>query len=169
MKLSCKYLKVAAYLVRVGDGHKVLAWRSAFLMNEADKETLGVAMANQDPMEGLFLNLPASVSKRTFNIAGISVNVYGLEELGPSARNVSCIWLLHPRLQTQECMAPLATAILNSWNSRREKTTNGLLAVTFDQRNHGSREIDSLSNEAWRSGNEQHAQDMFSIYRTHIL
>lgn len=137
--------------------------------DEADRKKFDVAMANQDPMKGLFPNLPASVSRRKFNIAGISVNIYGLEELGPSARNVSCIWLLHPRLQTQECMAPLATAILNSWNSRKEKTTHGLLAVTFDQRNHGSREIDNLSNEAWRSGNEQHAQDMFSIYRRHKL
>ena len=41
----------------------------------------------------------------------------------------------------------------------------GLIAVSFDQRNHGSRKIDELANQDWRSGNERHAQDMFSIYR----
>ncbi|KAL8725147.1 MAG: hypothetical protein Q9181_006529 [Wetmoreana brouardii] len=61
-------------------------------------------------------------------------------------------------------MGPLAAATLNDWNQRKEKDKVGLVAVTFDQRNHGSREVDPLSNEAWRSGNERHAQDMFSIY-----
>lgn len=40
----------------------------------------------------------------------------------------------------------------------------GLIAVTFDARNHGSREIDRLSNEVWRAGNENHASDLFSVY-----
>lgn len=36
--------------------------------------------------------------------------------------------------------------------------------MAFDQRNHGSREVDKLANEAWKSGNPNHAQDMFSIF-----
>lgn len=120
-------------------------------------------------MAGTFPNPPSPVSSKTFTIAGISVTVYGLDELSPEAEKTACLWLLHPRLQTQECMAPLAAATLNDWNQRQERHQNGLLAVTFDQRNHGSREINPLSNEAWRSGNERHAQDMFSIYRLHCI
>ena len=36
--------------------------------------------------------------------------------------------------------------------------------VVVDQRNHGSRLVDPVANADWRSGNEQHAQDMFSSY-----
>ncbi|KAL8697023.1 MAG: hypothetical protein Q9201_007351 [Fulgogasparrea decipioides] len=116
-------------------------------------------------MEGSFPNPPLPVSQKTFTIAGILVTVHGLDELSPEAPKVACLWLLHPRLQTQRCMGPLAAATLNDWNQRKEKDNVGLVAVTFDQRNHGSRKVDPLSNEAWRFGNERHAQDMFSIYR----
>ncbi|KAL8636809.1 MAG: hypothetical protein Q9228_005840 [Teloschistes exilis] len=61
-------------------------------------------------------------------------------------------------------MAPLAAASVHHWNQNGENANLGLISVTFDQRNHGSREVDPLANEAWRSGNERHAQDMFSIY-----
>ena len=36
--------------------------------------------------------------------------------------------------------------------------------MSFDQRNHGTREVSAIANEAWRSGNENHAPDMFSCY-----
>jgi len=72
--------------------------------------------------------------------------------------------MLHPRLQTQECMAPFAAQFIKSWNSKPQSKSKGLIAVSFDQRNHGSRLVSSISNEAWRSGNEKHAQDMFSCY-----
>ena len=119
---------------------------------------------------------PASVSKEAFSIAGIITTVYGLEELPSNIREVACLWLLHPRLQTQECMEPIAASTILDWNARLHDGTasngqasQGLIAVSFDQRNHGSREVDKLSNEAWRSGNPKHAQDMFSIYRTFLV
>ncbi len=65
-------------------------------------------------------------------------------------------------------MGPLAAACLDHWNHHEQSQEIGLVAVTFDQRNHGTREVDPLSNEAWRSGNKQHAQDMFSIYRVQL-
>lgn len=40
-----------------------------------------------------------------------------------------------------------------------------MIAVSFDQRNHGSRLVDEVANAAWRQGNERHAIDMFSGYR----
>ncbi|KAL8916659.1 MAG: hypothetical protein Q9172_006199 [Xanthocarpia lactea] len=116
-------------------------------------------------VEGSFSTPPPPVSQKLFVVAGIVITVYGLDEiLQSSARETACLWLLHPRLQTQECMAPLAAACLGDWNRREEKKSIGLVAVTFDQRNHGTREVDTLANEAWRSGNQRHAQDMFSIY-----
>ncbi|KAL8649570.1 MAG: hypothetical protein Q9226_005523 [Calogaya cf. arnoldii] len=125
-------------------------------------------MAAPNPMVGSMegsLSSPAPpVPKKTFAIAGIVVTVYGLEELSQSTKRIACLWLLHPRLQNQECMGPLAAACLDNWNHKDESQKLGLLAVTFDQRNHGTREVDPRSNEAWRSGNERHAQDMFSIY-----
>lgn len=129
-------------------------------------------MATINPMERTYATPPASVSKKVFSIAGIITTVYGLEELPSNIRDVTCLWLLHPRLQTQECMEPIAASTILDWNSRLRdgaasngQASKGLIAVSFDQRNHGSREVDKLSNEAWRSGNPRHAQDMFSIYR----
>jgi pimeloyl-ACP methyl ester carboxylesterase len=64
-------------------------------------------------------------------------------------------------------MAPLAAEIIYAQNTRIRtnragKSPRGLIAVAFDQRNHGSRLVDKLHNEAWRQGNKTHAQDMFS-------
>ncbi|KAL8833313.1 MAG: hypothetical protein Q9170_004338 [Blastenia crenularia] len=125
-------------------------------------------MSTPNPMQcsldGTMPNPPAPVSEQIFTIAGICVTVLGLEELSPKVQDVACLWLLHPRLQTQASMKPLAAVVLHDWNNRNERKELGLVAVTFDQRNHGSREVNPLSNEAWRSGNQRHAQDMFSIY-----
>ena len=121
--------------------------------------------AAPNPMEGSLLTAAPPVSRKTFVIAGIVVTVHGLDELPQSVRRTACLWLLHPRLQTQESISPLAAACVDNWNDHDQSQGTGLIAVTFDQRNHGTRQVDPLSNEAWRSGNQQHAQDMFSIYR----
>jgi len=81
------------------------------------------------------------------------------------------LWLLHPRLQTQSCMEPIAASAINDWNHRLKTAESagpriGLVAASFDQRNHGSRKINKVANEAWRSGNASHAQDMLGIYRS---
>lgn len=112
---------------------------------------------------------PQPASKKAFCIAGIITTVYGLEELNADVQDVACLWLLHPRLQTQKCMEPIAYSNIENWRVRNEKVKKGiaigLICVSFDQRNHGSREVDRLSNEAWRNGNPKHAQDMFASYR----
>lgn len=112
-----------------------------------------------------------AVSKQTYPIGGILSDVYGLEELPSGVRDVACLWLLHPRLGTKERMDPIAAQTINEWNKRLKAgrggshNTPGLIAVSFDQRNHGTRNVDKLSNMAWREGNPRHAQDMFSCYR----
>jgi hypothetical protein len=64
-------------------------------------------------------------------------------------------------------MTGIADATINDWNGKTQATPSakGLIAVAFDQRNHGARMVDPLANEAWRQGNPRHAQDMFSIFR----
>jgi pimeloyl-ACP methyl ester carboxylesterase len=111
---------------------------------------------------------PNAISTKTFHIAGILVTVYGLEELPQPCSKVSTLWLLHPRLQTKDIMSPIASQCIVDWNQRRQSTAahdRGLIAVAFDQRNHGSREVHALGNEAWKKGNTRHAQDMFSIFQ----
>lgn len=59
-------------------------------------------------------------------------------------------------------MANVASSCIQAWNQQLGPTrTVGLIAVAFDQRNHGSREVNALANKSWKGGNETHAQDMF--------
>jgi pimeloyl-ACP methyl ester carboxylesterase len=118
--------------------------------------------ATNNPLEGSSTTSPA-VSAQTFTIAGILVTVHGIAEVPPTATSVACLWLLNPRLQTKETMAPVAAQIISAWNARQPKNV-GLIAAAFDQRNHGSRLVDPVHNEAWRQGNPRHAQDMFGCY-----
>ena len=108
------------------------------------------------------------ISNKTFVIAGILTTVYGLDELSSLATDITCLWLHHGRTQDQSVMTPIAALTISDWNSKVQRgeghPSKGLIAVSFDQRNHGSRMVNSLSNEAWRVGNPTHAQDMFSIY-----
>lgn len=112
-------------------------------------------------------SVAAAISERVYTIAGISVTVFGLEELRKEASEVACLWLLHPRLATQERMTSIANSAITDWNTRNQDTptAKGLIAVSFDQRNHGTRLVDPLGNESWKKGNPRHAQDMFSIFR----
>ncbi|KEF62052.1 uncharacterized protein A1O9_00024 [Exophiala aquamarina CBS 119918] len=111
---------------------------------------------------------PEPISAITVHIAGLLVTVFGLSELPPPSETtcVSALWLLHPRLQTKACMAPFGAHLITEWNTHRKKKSRqrGLIAISFDQRNHGSRLVSPLANEAWRSGNDKHALDMYSSY-----
>ena len=125
--------------------------------------------ATTNPLHGTKGSPDGPVSSRTFTIAGILVDVHGLEELPASASSVACLWLLNPRLQTKETMEPVANRVISAWNKRIKegragKNPKGLIAAAFDQRNHGSRKVDDLHNQAWREGNDRHAQDMFGCY-----
>ncbi|KAL1305566.1 hypothetical protein AAFC00_007172 [Neodothiora populina] len=113
----------------------------------------------------------ARVSATEHHIAGILATVYGLDELSASATDVACLWLLHPRLQKHTIMAPVAANVILEWNKKRDeeeaggkKQRKGLIAVSFDQRNHGTREVNERANQSWKGGNPAHAPDMFSIF-----
>ncbi|KAF2748304.1 hypothetical protein M011DRAFT_466710 [Sporormia fimetaria CBS 119925] len=105
------------------------------------------------------------ISTHTLPISGILVHLHGLTELPQTAKSITCLWLLHPRLQKAESMTYLASQFLTTYNTRLPPNSpTGLIAASFDQRNHGTRLISELHNEAWRQGNPRHAQDMFSCY-----
>ncbi|RFU30952.1 hypothetical protein B7463_g5384, partial [Scytalidium lignicola] len=117
-------------------------------------------------MEGPFGKPHTPISEKIFTIAGILTAVYGLGELPAGCKSVSCLWLLHPRLQTKQYMTSVASDCIHGWYQHRSADPQvGLIAVAFDQRNHGSREVTALANEAWKAGNSSHAQDMFSIFQ----
>ena len=126
-------------------------------------------MGTPNPMAGTYSAVPSPVSKTSVTVAGILTTVHGLEELQQGGTEVACLWLLNPRQQSQASMEPIAAAIINDWNRhlttlKEDQRSLGLIAISFDQRNHGSREVDKMANEAWRAGNEKHAQDMLGIY-----
>lgn len=137
-------------------------------------------MADMDPMKSLekgsvngsATHEASAISKKTIPIAGILTTVFGLDELPARASEVACLWLMHPRLATQERMHGIAGLVLQDWMRKTQEdaadsgqSIKGLIAVSFDQRNHGTRLVDPTANEAWRSGNPRHAQDMFSVFR----
>jgi pimeloyl-ACP methyl ester carboxylesterase len=131
--------------------------------------------STNNPIAGTPSPSTIPTSKR-YNIAGIAVDVLGLPSLPPSCTSLSILYLLHPRLQKASTMIPIGTHIINAWTTHlaslppsHPSKNAGLLAVTFDQRNHGARLVDSVANDAWREGNPRHAQDMFGVYNGTVV
>lgn len=66
-------------------------------------------------------------------------------------------------------MADIAARCVATWNEKNKSSSSkssqerGLIALAFDQRNHGTRLVSEKGNESWGKGNETHAQDMFSV------
>ncbi|RMI97187.1 hypothetical protein CDV36_016249 [Fusarium kuroshium] len=121
-----------------------------------------------NPMEDTFAGFPVPrVSQIELPISGIITTVHGLDELPAATTEVAVLWLLHPRLERSETMAPLASIAIYAWNQRcnrdRSRANKGLLAVSIDLRNHGRRQTNPLANQVWRTGNPNHAMDMVSI------
>ncbi|KAK4192938.1 hypothetical protein QBC35DRAFT_159973 [Podospora australis] len=110
-------------------------------------------------------NLPPApqISVQTLPITSLLVDVYGLAELSPKAHNVSVLWLHHPRTKNRANMADIASRCVGAWNAFSGSRERGLIAIAWDQRNHGSRLVDETSNGAWREGNPNHALDMWGM------
>lgn len=98
---------------------------------------------------------------KVFFISGIATTVYGLEEIPEDAKTVAILWVLHGRGQNQAALAPIAVRFVRNWyENRPAEQTMGLIAVTFDSRNHGTRLAHPKANQSWKDGNPDHAQDM---------
>lgn len=108
---------------------------------------------------------PPSISVKTIPMAGLLVDVYGLEEL-PANVPVSCLWLLHPRTRTRARMHDIAKRTISAYMSHAgENPKRGLIALTFDMPNHGTRLVSEEANHAWDKGNATHAIDMFGMVK----
>lgn len=111
-----------------------------------------------------------AVSVQTIPMAGLLVDVYGIEELPADASTpVTCLWLLHPRTRTRARMADIARRVVHAWRSQQEQDPKsqrrGLVALAFDMPNHGSRLVSERANQAWDGGNERHAIDMAGLVK----
>ena len=109
---------------------------------------------------------PPEVSMTTIPMAGLLVDVYGLNELpsSPSAPT-TCLWLLHPRTRTRMRMRDIASRVLHAYHQTSSTSRRGLIALAFDMPNHGSRLVSEKANGAWRAGNGTHAIDMLSMVK----
>ncbi|KPM34157.1 hypothetical protein AK830_g12419 [Neonectria ditissima] len=119
---------------------------------------------------------PPAVSKTTLPMAGLLVDVYGLDQLpsgstataappSPVPAPVTCLWLLHPRTRTRARMLDIAGRVLATWHARAASGTRGLVALAFDMPNHGSRLVSQQANLAWDGGNAAHALDMLGMVK----
>ncbi|KAH6874772.1 hypothetical protein B0T10DRAFT_498523 [Thelonectria olida] len=109
---------------------------------------------------------PPAVSMTTMPMAGLLVDVYGLNELpAPASAPVTCLWLLHPRTRTRARMHDIARRTLATWHAHPTSQTRGLVALAFDMPNHGSRLVSEEANRAWDEGNERHALDMLGMVK----
>lgn len=99
----------------------------------------------------------------TIPITGLLVDIYGLPQLPSTATSITCLWLHHARTRSRGDMADIASRCITAYNSSHSEPSRGLIALAWDQRNHGSRLVSDKANGAWREGNERHAQDMFGV------
>ncbi|KAG5939299.1 hypothetical protein E4U60_000958 [Claviceps pazoutovae] len=106
------------------------------------------------------------VSKETMNMAGLLVDIYGLDQVPPPSRPcpLTCLWLLHPRLRSRSSMQDIAERTLAAWHQTYQygARRRSLIALAFDMPNHGSRKVCETSNLDWEEGNLSHARDMFN-------
>lgn len=110
-----------------------------------------------EPRFSLSDDTPRS-SRTEFVIGGIRVYVYGLPPTPVSAERASILYMAHQRTRTYKVTEGMAHEILHQYRSRsRIEPKETLLAVTFDMRGHGEREISREANLTWKDGNEQHA------------
>ncbi|KAG6259064.1 hypothetical protein E4U24_008228 [Claviceps purpurea] len=104
------------------------------------------------------------VSKETMNMAGLLVDIYGLDQVPPPSRPcpLTCLWLLHPRLRSRSSMQDIAERTLAAWHQTYQDGARrrSLIALAFDMPNHGSRKVCETSNLDWEEGNLNHARDM---------
>ncbi|KAH8093702.1 Alpha/Beta hydrolase protein [Cristinia sonorae] len=109
----------------------------------------------------------ASHSKKQLVVAGLNVEVYSNEK--DTASEVAVLFLLHGRGSSAQSVQWVAESVLDQIAEKRSTPQSGpaLLVVAFDQRNHGSRLVNSLANVGWSEGgkqNPEHAIDMYSTF-----
>ncbi|THH02614.1 hypothetical protein EW026_g333 [Hermanssonia centrifuga] len=108
-----------------------------------------------------------AISRRTVVIAGLPVHVYSEGGLEAISGPVSVLFLLHGRMGSAHQIDSVAEEAMKVVSEKRQskEASIGLIVVTFDQRNHGERLVDTFANGAWKeNGNDRHAIDMYATY-----
>ena len=97
----------------------------------------------------------------TVYVSGLETRVYGLEDVRKSNPHfVDVVFLLHWRMGKYQDLESFALTILardKAAAAGQGDTGRGLLVVSFDQRNHGHRQVSELANLSWEQGNQSHA------------
>lgn len=113
-------------------------------------------------------------SKTVIDIVGLSVSVYGLDQLTPpSAGGVPDICLvvhMHGRTGSAKKEDKLVRELYgNMMNGRQalsqQSRTRDLLLVCFDSRDHGDRCTNPDAQKSWKEGNSTHGVDMYGMIR----
>jgi hypothetical protein len=80
-------------------------------------------------------------SKKTINIAGFFVYLYGIDELTPEqAKDTTVLFHIHGRTRTYKDAEEIAHQLLYELRERGG-TKKGLVVATLDNRNHGMRAV----------------------------
>ncbi|KAK6457507.1 Alpha/Beta hydrolase protein [Scheffersomyces xylosifermentans] len=122
---------------------------------------------------------PESFSKEKFVVGGINTYVYNssvLQDYVSSFNNKTKVneipiyvhYLVHHRQGDYTYTEATAYNVLKQFYAKKEKVDIPLICVTFDNRNHGERLVDTKSNSSWKSGNDTHAVDMISSIEGNI-
>jgi hypothetical protein len=81
-------------------------------------------------------------SKTSIAIGGVTIYVYGLEELTQkSGVEVGVLYLAHNRTRTYLVTEGIAHEILHRYRNDGRKKRVEMIAVTMNMRNHGDREV----------------------------
>ena len=67
---------------------------------------------------------PPAVSMRTIPMAGLLVDVYGLDELPSPSIPITCLWLLHPRTRERSRMSDIAARTIAAWNGQQGSSSS---------------------------------------------
>ncbi|PWZ02485.1 hypothetical protein BCV70DRAFT_168376 [Testicularia cyperi] len=124
------------------------------------------------------------ISRTTYDLAGLPVNVFGVDELTPAPARASapsppgvCVVIhMHGRLGKAADDEGIARQMYDrisrekeTYRTQQDSTgqeageTKDVLIVTFDARNHGYRLTNPAGQKDWKSGNPRHAMDLYGM------
>lgn len=84
-------------------------------------------------------------SLTVINISGFHLYLYGVDELTPAQRqDTTVIFHIHGRTRTYKDAEEIAHHLLSE-SRARGVTRKGLVVATFDNRNHGTRAVCTIS------------------------
>lgn len=81
-------------------------------------------------------------SKLPIVISGLQINIYGLEDLKQKEDvEIGVLYLAHNRTRTYKVTEGIGHEVLHRYRTDQRKKRFEMIAVTFNMRNHGDREV----------------------------